>query len=82
MRLGKEMVSDEAVGVQERGPFILKATVGFRNGQIHAARIDATSKGLRYLCSCSSRKGNFCSHLAAVVLFLQAQDASTAPKEE
>ena len=81
-RLGKEMALDDAVAVQERGPFLLRATVGFRNGQVYMVRIDATSKGLRYACSCSSRKGNFCAHLAAVVLVLQRQDESTAPEKE
>lgn len=80
-RLGAEMADDDAVTVQERGPFLLRATVAFRNGQAYVVRIDATSKGLRYACSCSSRKGNFCAHVTAVVLVLQRQD-EVAPSEK
>lgn len=74
-RLGKQMASAGAVAVQERGPFMLEARVSFRNGQVQTVRFDATSKGLRYSCSCTARKGNFCSHLAAATLFLQAEDS-------
>lgn len=73
-RLGQQMAADGAVQVTERGPFIVKAVVGFRNAQVQEVRIDALPKGLRYSCSCSSRKGNFCSHITAVVVFLQAHE--------
>ena len=73
LRLGKEMADAGAIEQVQSGPFIAQAVVAFRNAQNRTVRFDATPKGLRFKCSCSARKNNFCSHLVAVALVLRTR---------
>ncbi len=68
LRRGSEMAKHGAVTFTKSGTYYLIGQVKHKSGQTRTVRLDSTSKGLRWKCSCTSRKDVFCYHCVAAGL--------------
>lgn len=69
-RYGKEIIKNGQVKIIKSNTFNIQATVTYKNGDPYTAELMSTSKGLRWKCTCTSRKDLFREHCVAVGIFL------------
>jgi uncharacterized Zn finger protein len=70
-RFGKNIAEDGEIKITKENTFNRIATVKRKNASPQTVELMSTSKGLRYKCSCSAKKDNFCEHCVALALYLQ-----------
>lgn len=75
-RYGKQMAEDGEVTITKSNRFNLEATVKFGGHEARKVNIISTPKGLRWKCTCSSKKGFFCQHCVAVALHQNLSEAT------
>lgn len=73
-RLGKAMAEDGQFKIEKSNPFVEEVKLSYKNGQVRDIRVESTSKGLKWKCSCSSRKDLFCEHCVALGLYIIAKN--------
>lgn len=69
-RYGKDIFQNGTIVHDIENAFHIVARVSFRAGQSRIVDILSTPKGLRFKCTCTSRKDLFCNHCVAVGLSL------------
>ncbi len=67
-RYGKEIAKHGEISLPKSNRFHLQATVKSKNGQTRTVSLLSTPKGLRWKCTCTSRKDLFCKHCVAAGL--------------
>ena len=67
-RYGKQIAKDGVFTVLDANTFNLKVRVQHKNGEARTVLLESTPKGLRWKCTCTSRKDLFCQHCVAVGL--------------
>lgn len=67
-RYGKQIAEDSDIKITKQNTFNIIATVKQSGGQIHEVALMSTTKGFRWKCTCTSKKGLFCEHCVAVGL--------------
>jgi uncharacterized Zn finger protein len=67
-RYGKQIAEDGEVNFTKVNRFNLEARVKHGNHEARGVKIESTVKGLRWKCTCTSKKGFFCQHCVAVGL--------------
>ncbi len=65
-RRGKEIAKQGDVNLTKSGTYYHIATIQHNEGTKRTVRLDSTSKGLRWKCSCTAIKSLFCAHCVAV----------------
>jgi hypothetical protein len=69
-RYGKEIAKDGKITVVESNAFRTEARVEYKNKEARTAELSSTPKGLRWKCTCSSRKNLFCEHCIALGFYI------------
>jgi hypothetical protein len=69
-RLGKAIFKDGKFQVEKSNPYVEEVKLSYKNGEAVSVRVESTSKGLRWKCSCNSRKDLFCQHCIALGLYI------------
>lgn len=67
-RYGMQIAEEGEIKISKRNTFNVIATVKHGSHQTRTVSLMSTTKGFRWKCSCSSKKGFFCQHCAAVGL--------------
>ncbi len=67
-RLGKDIAKNGAITFMQSDVLHMVARVEFRNSQTRTVDVLSTPKGIKWKCTCSSRKDLFCQHCVAVGL--------------
>jgi uncharacterized Zn finger protein len=67
-RYGQKIAEEGDITFTKVNTFNLFADVKHHNGEKRSVEIMSTPKGLRWRCTCTSRKDLFCKHLVAVGL--------------
>ncbi|MEO8065518.1 MAG: hypothetical protein ABI643_01520 [Candidatus Doudnabacteria bacterium] len=67
-RYGQAIADAGDVQIHEKKTFRIEARVKHGDGQRRTVMLESTPNGLRWKCTCSSRKGFFCQHCVAVGL--------------
>lgn len=80
LRYGQDIVKNGQVIFEKANAFHQVAKVSFRNGETRTVDLLSTPKGLRYKCTCTSRKDLFCKHMVAAGLSLSAKN--NGPEKE
>lgn len=75
-RYGKAMAKDAEITPVESNTFNMIATIKHGTHQKRTVILESTPKGLRWKCTCSSKKNFFCQHCTAVGLWLVSQGES------
>jgi uncharacterized Zn finger protein len=68
LRYGQQMAEDGDVKITEENNYNVTAHVKHREGQGRTVNLMSTTKGLRWKCTCTSKKDLFCNHCVAVAL--------------
>ena len=68
LRFGKQILKDAKIVITNTNVFRRVATVTYKNNPSQTVDLLSTNKGLRYTCTCTSRKNMFCEHAIAVGL--------------
>ncbi len=69
-RYGQDIAKNGIITYDMENAFHVVARVVFRGGQTRTVDVLSTPKGLRFKCTCTSRKDLFCNHCVAVGLSL------------
>lgn len=69
-RYGQDIAKNGTITFDTVNAFHVVAKVAFRGGQTRTVDVLSTPKGLRFKCTCTSRKDLFCNHCVAVGLTL------------
>lgn len=69
-RYGQDIAENGTITYDMENAFHVIAHVVFRGGQARTVDVLSTPKGLRFKCTCTSRKDLFCNHCVAVGLSL------------
>lgn len=69
-RLGKDIAKNGLVSFSQTDVLHMVARVEFRNSQTRTVDVLSTPKGIKWKCTCSSRKDLFCQHCVAVGLII------------
>ena len=69
-RLGKAIASEGQITFEKQNTFNVIAKVRSKKGETRTVHLESTSKGLRWKCTCSSRKDLFCQHCVAVGMYI------------
>lgn len=69
-RYGQDIAKNGTIAYEMENAFHVVARVTFRGGQARTVDVLSTPKGLRFKCTCTSRKDLFCNHCVAVGLSL------------
>lgn len=70
LRFGKQILKDAKIVITNSNVFRRVATVSYKNNPLQTVDLMATNKGLRNICTCTSRKNMFCEHAIAVALHM------------
>lgn len=70
LRYGKEIAKDGDIKLEQPNAFNITAQVKYKNHETRTVKIESTNKDLKWKCTCSNRKDNFCQHCVAVGLSL------------
>jgi uncharacterized Zn finger protein len=73
-RYGTQIAEDGEIDFTKTNTFNLIATVKHKNSQARTVHLMSTTKGFRWKCTCTSKKGMFCEHCVAVGLRANMQD--------
>ena len=71
LRLGKAIAEDGKFEVEKTNTYGITARISHKSGQSRTVHLESTPKGLRWKCTCSSRKDLFCQHCVALGLFIR-----------
>gem|GEM_PF-2305044 len=80
-RYGKEIFKDEEIKFDKINTFNLIATIRNRSRETATVELMSTTKGFRWKCTCTNKKGIFCHHCVAVGL-KHNQNLNPAEMEE
>jgi uncharacterized Zn finger protein len=69
-RYGQRVFKHADILFTDSNIFNIVAEVKSSNGEFETIEIHSTTKGLRWKCSCTARKGLFCKHGVAVGFFV------------
>ena len=72
LRLGKAIAEEGQFVVEKENTYGQTVRITHKNGQPRTVHVESTPKGLRWKCTCSSRKDLFCQHCAALGLHIIA----------
>ncbi|MGE5392725.1 MAG: SWIM zinc finger family protein [Candidatus Saccharibacteria bacterium] len=72
-RSGKQISEDGTINFSKRNSFNLIAEVKVNNSEKRTVQLISTPKGLRWKCSCTSRKDLFCKHCVAAAFAANKQ---------
>jgi uncharacterized Zn finger protein len=67
-RYGKQIAEEGEIEFTKTNTFNAVATVKHQNSQKRTVSLMSTTKGFRWKCTCTSKKGIFCQHCVAVGL--------------
>ena len=83
-RLGSEIAAKQGVEIVERGADFVQAKVGLKDHKIQRRRVElrATTAGLVWRCSCTTKRDLFCKHCVAVALTVIAGPAALTINDE
>jgi len=70
LRLGKAIAEEGEFQVEKTNPYVELVKINHKGGQSRTVRVESTPKGLRWKCTCSSRKDLFCQHCVALGLHI------------
>lgn len=70
LRFGKTLLKNEHVKIVKQNTFNIDGKVQHSKSQEYDTWLGSTSKGLRWKCSCTSKKEYFCEHCVALSLKL------------
>ena len=70
LRLGREIVAQDGVVLDDFGPLKVVARVGGvpASATRRTVVLEATSQGLTWSCTCTKKAGHFCKHCVAAAL--------------
>jgi uncharacterized Zn finger protein len=68
-RYGKSLLDDGGITVIKSNVFNLIAEIKQGEHLVRTVKLESTPKGLRWKCSCTSKKNFFCEHCVAIGLF-------------
>jgi hypothetical protein len=74
MRLGKAIAQDGQFENEKINPYVQQVKITHKSGQARTVKVESTPKGLRWKCSCSSRKNSFCQHCTALGLHIISEN--------
>lgn len=72
-RYGKDINKNGHITFTQDDVLHMVAKVEFRNSQTRTVDVLSTSKGIKWKCTCTSRKDLFCKHCVAVGLTICSQ---------
>ncbi len=75
LRLGKAIAEDGKFTIEKSTTYGQTVRVVHKNGQPYTVHLESTPKGLRWKCSCSSRKDLFCPHCIALGLYIITENS-------
>ncbi len=70
LRLGKAIAEDGKFEIEKSNPYVNMVKISQKSSQARTVRVESTSKGLRWKCTCNSRKDLFCQHCVALGLHI------------
>jgi hypothetical protein len=71
LRLGKAIAEDGKFEEAEKSnKYVNIVNISHKSGQTRVVRVESTPKGLRWKCTCNSRKDLFCQHCVALGLHI------------
>ncbi len=70
LRLGKAIAENGEFVVEKINTYGQIVRVSHKQGQSRTVQVESTPKGLRWKCTCSSRKDLFCQHCVALGLHI------------
>ena len=70
LRLGKAIAEEGKFEPEKSNPYVIMTKILHKSGQGRTVRVESTPKGLRWKCTCSSRKDLFCQHCVALGLHI------------
>lgn len=73
-RLGKAIFKEARFQIEKSNPYVCEITIAHKNGLPRSTRVESTAKGLRWKCSCNSRKDLFCEHCVALGLYISPKE--------
>ena len=68
LRYGKQMAQEDSVTFIKHNSHNIVAEVKHGNSEKRTVQLISTPKGLRWKCTCTSKKDLFCNHCVAVAL--------------
>ncbi len=72
LRLGKAIAEDGKFEEEKQNPYVSMFRISHKSGQTRTVRVESTSKGSRWKCTCNSRKDLFCQHCVALGLHIMS----------
>lgn len=69
-RYGKEIAEEANFTIEKSNTFNVAAKVKFRNNETRTVELMSTVKGLRFKCTCTSKKNFFCQHCTGLALHI------------
>lgn len=83
-RLGREIAAHGEVEILEREPDRILAKAGRKDHKIQRRQVElrATTAGLTWRCTCTTKRDLFCKHCVAVALTVMAESAPLTINED